>query len=193
MNAPAIGAGIWALLLGILAGLAAMVLRRMSQLVARTRDLERFQRVAASLEARLAEATVPVTDALDSLRRHSGDPGALAAVLPGVQATVDQLLAEARALAAPGPLAAPASLLVAELERAGRAADLVEHGLAALEGDRGARELEAMTSLKRGELNLRHARDAVGRTVREVAALRPADLTGAAPAARASGPGDHRI
>ena len=56
--------------------------------------------------------------------------------------------------------------LVAELERAGRALEMVDHGC----DDPGhrvaarARELEAQTSIKRGYLNLLHAREAIGRT-----------------------------
>ena len=66
--------------------------------------------------------------------------------------------------------------IVGELERAVRALDLLDHGLrTALEGrrDSGA---EAQVSLKRGTLNLRHARDAVARVAREIAILRPADV-----------------
>ena len=54
--------------------------------------------------------------------------------------------------------------LVAELERAGRALAMVEHGATILASVRGgARELEAQTSIKRGYLNLIHAREAIAR------------------------------
>ena len=50
-----------------------------------------------------------------------------------------------------------------------------------------SRELEAQTSLKRGALNLRHAREASTRLAAEIAALRPADLLD-----RAEQPGSQR-
>ena len=46
------------------------------------------------------------------------------------------------------------------------------------------RDLEAQTSLKRGALNLRHARDAFAERARKVADLRPADLVPGTPARR---------
>ena len=53
---------------------------------------------------------------------------------------------------------------------------LVEHGLGMLTNTSIGRDLEAQTSLKRGALNLRHARDAFARAARKVAELRPADM-----------------
>ena len=54
--------------------------------------------------------------------------------------------------------------LVAELERARRALEMVEHGTSMmLMARRGPRELEAQTSIKRGYLNLIHAREAFAR------------------------------
>ncbi len=69
-----------------------------------------------------------------------------------------------------------AAAFTVELERAVRAAELVGHGLDALVADRGGRDLEAQTSLKRGTLNLRHATEAASRIVAEIAAVRPGDL-----------------
>jgi hypothetical protein len=86
------------------------------------------------------------------------------------------LVVRARDLRPPKPLADEASALLAELDRASRAADLVEHGLDALLAHRGRRELEAQTSLKRAALNLRNARGAAAAVARRVAAVRPADL-----------------
>ena len=54
--------------------------------------------------------------------------------------------------------------LVEELERAGRALTLIEHGCGLLGVDRGrGHEPEAQTSIKRGYLNLLHAREALAR------------------------------
>ena len=83
---------------------------------------------------------------------------------------------ELRAAAVPTALAPAAAALAGELDRAARAASLLEHGLGALEGTSRGRDLEAQTSLKRGTLNLRHAHEAFVRIAREVARVRPADL-----------------
>ncbi len=59
---------------------------------------------------------------------------------------------------------------------------MIEHGLDALMAVRGGRELEAQTSLKRGALNLRHARSAFHEIVSQVRAVSPADVGTASPA-----------
>lgn len=170
------GAILWLVIFVVLVILFVIVVRRMSVMVARTRDLERFQRQVAGLEARLAATVDPFVARLDEIRRRSGDPRDLANGLPAAQDTLRGLAAECRVMKVPAPLVEQASAFLVELERAARAADTVEHGLAALLADRGGRDLEAQTSLKRGTLNLRHAREAASRIQREVAGVRPADL-----------------
>jgi hypothetical protein len=55
---------------------------------------------------------------------------------------------------------------VAELERAGRALEMVEHGRSIQASARsGGREVEAQTSIKRGYLNVLHAREAIAQHV----------------------------
>jgi len=64
--------------------------------------------------------------------------------------------------------------VVAALERAHRALEMVEHGRSILAAARrGSRELEAQTSIKRGYLNLLHAREALARHALEAQALEP--------------------
>jgi hypothetical protein len=175
------GAILWLVLIGVLAGLLMVFLvttRRMSVLIARTRDLERVQRSVESIDLRLAAVIDPLVARLDEIRRRGGDPQALARDLGPAQAMLGDLADEARALRLPEVLADQASVMIHETERAARAAELVEHGLGAMLAARGHRELEAQTSLKRGALNLRHAREAFGRAAAVVAALRPADVAG---------------
>jgi hypothetical protein len=170
------GALVWLAVLVALAALFALTLRRMSTLVRRTRDLERFQRHVAGLDQGLAAVVNPCVTHLDEIRRRSGDPASLAASLPETQQALRTFAAEGRSLRPPEALARHGVAIVVELERAVRATDLVEHGLGALLADRSGRELEAQTSLKRGALNLRHAREAMARLAAEVAAVRPGDL-----------------
>jgi hypothetical protein len=167
---------LWLALLALLVVLFALVLRRMSLLIGRTRDLERFQKAAASLDRRFAAVVEPVVARLDEIRRHAGDPAALARELPAASSSLREAANDARALRVPAGLTEGAVTMARELDRAIRATELVEHGLDSLLAVRGNRELEAQTSLKRGALNLRHARDAFGRAVADITAVRPADL-----------------
>jgi hypothetical protein len=118
----------------------------------------------------------PLVRELDEARRHAANPGALGDAVTNVQVSVAELAAEARAMATPAPLVSTTVSLIAELDRAARAADMAEHGLNALTAGTRGRDLEAQTSLKRGALNLRHAREAIARLARQVAALRPVDI-----------------
>ncbi len=179
---------LWLVILGALGIVAALVVRRMSQLAARTRELERFQQAVTQLDLEFAATTGPVVTALDAIRRHAGDPGALADGLPATSDAIDRCIADARALRPPGILAEHASALVRELERAARAIQLVEHGLDALRSGRGPRELDAQVSLKRGALYLRHARDAFTDVVKMVVAVDPASLANPAAGRPASPP-----
>jgi hypothetical protein len=66
--------------------------------------------------------------------------------------------------------------LIDELERASRAISMIEHGCAIqISARAGVRELEAQTAIKRGYLNVLHAREAIHRHRLEAAALTPTD------------------
>jgi hypothetical protein len=172
---------VWLALLLILALLFVATLRRASALAARTRSLERFQGAVDSLDRRFVAMVGPLVAGLDEIRRHVGDPAALRDQLTATQAGLDELRNEAEELAAPTGLVEMVTALRGDLERARRAASLVEHGLASMVNTTMGRDLEAQTSLKRGSLNLRHAQGAFALRAREVAALRPADLLPGAP------------
>lgn len=174
---------LWLALLVVLGLLFLVTLRRMSALIARTRGLERFQRSVDSIERRFSAFALPLVKTLDDTRRSPGDPTVLREQVGEAQDVLAVLRAELRDLATPKALDGAATALAGELERAARAASLLEHGLGALEGTSRGRDLEAQTSLKRGTLNLRHAHEAFGRVAREVARVRPADLATGAPVA----------
>lgn len=171
-----IGVAAWLIVLAALAVMFLIVLRRMSVLIARTRNLERFQGATRALDARLATTIEPLVGRLDEIRRRSGDPQDLAVRLEPAQDTLRGLADEARGLKPPATLEPLHAALIEELDRASRAADLVEHGLDALMAGRSGRELEGQTSLKRGALNLRHAREASAGVVARIGTVRPVDL-----------------
>jgi hypothetical protein len=167
---------IWAGLLVALLALFVTTARRMSELAARTRELERIQQSVASIDTRLAAVADPLVARLDEIRRHAGDTEGLARDLAPARATLEDLAVEARTLQLPAWLTPQAAVMVQEAERAVRAVDMVAHGLDAMLVARRNFEVEAQTSLKRGTLNLRHARDAFRRAAAAIAALQPADL-----------------
>jgi hypothetical protein len=171
-----VGAIIWAGLLVALVALFVVITRRMSTLIGKTRGVEELQRSVESMDRRLGAAVDPVVTRLDGIRRRAGDAEGLARDLVPARAMLLDLAAEARALELPESLAAQGAVMVHETARAVRAVDLVAHGLEALLSARGSYEGEAQTSLKRGALNLRHAREAFARAAAEIAAVRPADL-----------------
>ena len=184
---------LWLTLLVALAGLSVITVRRMSALTARTRDLERYQRAVDGLDLRFAAVVDPVSRGLDEARRNAANPTALGEDVVGLQVTLAALVAESGWLAVPAGLEPMARAMTTELERAVRAADLVEHGLGILSTPSRGRELEAQTSLKRGALGLRHARGAFASLARDTRALRPVDLAGrkpGEPAVTASTAGD---
>ena len=170
------GTVLWLVVFAVLAVLFLLTLRRLSVLVRRTHDLERYQKLVRQLDKRLGQVADPFLTQLDEIRRRSGDPRTLGGSIGAVQDTLRAISADGRAARVPKGLAREAAAFAVELDRAVRAGDLVEHGLDALLADRGGRDLEAQTSLKRGALNLRHAREAVTRLSSEIAAVRPADL-----------------
>ena len=167
---------LWLIVLVVLIALFLLTVRRLSVLIGRTRSLERYQKQTRQLAERLASTANPFVVHLDEIRRRSGDPRTLAEAMPGAQDALQAIAVEGRSAKVPRGLAREASAFTVELERAVRAAELVGHGLDALVADRGGRDLEAQTSLKRGALNLRHATEAATRIATEIGGVRPADL-----------------
>jgi hypothetical protein len=151
----------------------AAILRRASQVVAETRDDERFRRAVADLAARIDATLGRIVVQIDHVRRHLVPAEAVTDELTSASAAVAAYGAEAAALAGPAHVAEIRDNLVEELARAGRALEMVHHGcelLAAVRG--GSRELEAQTAIKRGYLNVLHAREALVRHADDLAAGR---------------------
>ncbi len=161
--------------MALAAGLA-VVFRRTGSIVARTREAEGFRSSVRDLAARIDASLAGAAHRIDQVRHHELTPDAIGETLVIASDAVDRYLAEARALRVPSSGVDIRDDLVAQLERAGRALATVEHGATIMSTIRGgARELEAQTSIKRGYLNLLHAREAIARE-----------------ASRADGPEDRR-
>lgn len=159
----------WINLLPILAFVAlaaglAVVFRQTGSIVARTREAEGFRTSVRDLATRIDASLAGVASRIDQVRHHELTPDAITDTLVVASDAVDRYLAEARALRAPSSAIDIRDDLVQQLERAGRALATVEHGATIMSTIRGgARELEAQTSIKRGYLNLLHAREAIAR------------------------------
>jgi hypothetical protein len=159
----------WIVLLPILAFIALasgliVVFRRTGRIVAKTRETEGFRSSVRDLCARIDQSLAGAAARIDLLRHHEVGPDAIGDTLEAATDAVDRYIEEARALRGPVAAVEIRDDLVAGLERAGRALATVEHGATIMTSVRGgARELEAQTSIKRGYLNLIHARDAIAR------------------------------
>jgi hypothetical protein len=167
---------VWLAVLAGLAAVATLVVRRMSRLIGRTRDLERFQRSATELELRFRSIADPLIANLDAGRRGAVDADELLVTLAAATGALRAVATDGRAAVAPTALARQAAGLVYELERGVRAAELAEHALGLTPARGSERDGGAGTAVKRGALNLRHARDAIHGIVAEISAVRPADL-----------------
>jgi hypothetical protein len=155
-----------------LAALTAIVLRRAARIVARTREVDTFRSSVHDLASRIDASLEGATSRIDAVRRGQLPADAVGPTIAAAIDAVTRYLEEARELAAP-PAALPIrNDVVAELERAERALGMVDHGVAILaQVRRRGRELEAQTAVKRGYLNLLHAREAIGRHAARADAL----------------------
>ena len=146
----------------ILLVLFALVLRRAGRFVARTRDVERFRRQLGDLATRIETSLGEVCARIDGVRRGQFGADTLADDVAASLDAVGKYADEARALRPPADGVRIRDEIVGELERAGRALQMVEHGRAIQASARSSgREIEAQTSIKRGYLNILHAREAI--------------------------------
>lgn len=123
---------------------------------------ERASGVAAAEIARRSEVLLgDLLLVVDELRRRKLSSQDAAPEMAGAQDTLRRQVQEATALTRSGPWATTAAALVADMERAQRAIDLIVHGGELLADVSGVDWGEGETSVKRGYLNLVHAREAI--------------------------------
>lgn len=140
----------------------AAFLNRTARVVADTRVEDAFRRDAAALADRAIEHLGEAGARIDLVRRRLAAPNQLDEILPPLLEALEGQAAEAAALEPPPALDPLRERLAAEIDRAARAADTVRHGGLLMDATAGRpRELEGETSIKRGYLNLLHAREAL--------------------------------
>ena len=148
-----------ALALGVL-----IVLRRAGRIVARTREVEHFRSAVRDLTTRIDQSLEGAVGRIDALRRGQLAADAIPPTIEAATDAVERYADEARSLKGPSTAGEIREAIVEELERAGRALEMVGHGSKILaQARRRGRELEAQTAVKRGYLNLVHAREAIVR------------------------------
>jgi hypothetical protein len=169
----------------VLAVASALVIRKASRVLTETREAETFRRAAVDLADRVERSLAAACERIDRVRRRELDASAIGETLTAAQDAVARYTGEARALRPPAEMRAIQGDFVAELERAERALGMVEHGCNMLAtAGRGPRELEGQTSIKRGYLNLLHAREALSRHAADAVATRVTVERSRRPAAR---------
>ena len=150
------------------------ILRRASRVLADTRDADQFRRAVDDLAGRIDLSLAGAIERIDAVRRHLLDAAVIADDLAAAQDAVVRYTDEASGLHGPVPADEVRAALLAELDRAGRALEMVEHGTHQLDTLTGPQaELEAQTAIKRGYLNLLHAREAIVRHADDLATGRP--------------------
>lgn len=162
----------------LLAALFALVLRRAGRFLAATRDVERFRRQVDDLARRVETSFAEVSSRVDAVRRGQLGADQIADDLTVSTEAAARYADEARGFHPPEDGRRIRDELVAELERAGRALEMIEHGRAIQASARsGGREIEAQTAIKRGYLNVLHAREAIAHQAK---AARELSASGAA-------------
>ena len=168
--------------IALAAGLA-VVFRGSGRIAARTREIQQFKAAVKDLTFRADTLLAAAAGQIDAVRHQQAGPEQISQTVADATETLERYGEEARGWSGPRRAQAIRDDLVGELERAVRALGMVEHGADMLtSARRGARDLEAQTSIKRGYLNLIHAREAIARH-----AVRADDLV--ADEARANRPG----
>ena len=155
-----------------LAGVFGVLIRRASRLLRLTREADVFRLGLTDLAARVDRSLGGVVELVDAVRRHQRDASTIQDNLTAAIDAMARYGEEAAALRV--PIAGPDRRheLIHELDRAGRALEMIAHGCELMAtASRPNAELEAQTSVKRGYLNLIHAREAVGRLSSEAIAL----------------------
>jgi hypothetical protein len=183
-----------ALALGVL-----IVLRRAGSIVARTREVDVFRSAVRDLTDRIDRSLDGAAGRIDAVRRGQVGADTIGETIEAATDAMTRYAEEARALKGPPEAIEIRDALVEDLERAERALGMVDHGAKILAmARRRGRELEAQTSVKRGYLNLIHAREAIARHAAAAEELRvpprkkPAEATVDAAGERSVSPQESR-
>jgi hypothetical protein len=162
----------------ILLALFILVLRRAGRFIAATRDVERFRRQVGDLAGRVEISLGEICSRVDAVRRGQLGADMLADDLSASIDSVERYTDEARGFHPPADGRVVQTEIVAALERSARALEMVEHGRSIQASARsGGREIEAQTAIKRGYLNVLHARESIAHQAKVARDLSATDET----------------
>jgi hypothetical protein len=163
------------LLFALLAVTFLLVLRRAARVVAQTRELDGFRQVAGDLAVRVAASLAGAAERIDAVRRGQVGADTILETLEAARDATARYRAETNALVVPVGYEQLRERLGDELDRAARAFDMVDHGCATLTAASvgRARGAEGQTAIKRGYLNILHARDAIVEIATNLRSPRP--------------------
>lgn len=131
---------------------------------------DQFRRTAGEIARAADAALAELADVVDQVRRRRTPPEAAQVPLQVASQAISRYRVEAAALARNTNLAALAANLEVEIERAERAMDLIGHGVEMLTETSRGRLGEGETAIKRGYVNLLHAREGIETRGQEIAA-----------------------
>ena len=161
------------LLLALLVFVAVVLIRRASGALDASRKVQRFQHDAEALGARMDNLLSAFVGRVDLVRRRDLEPGE---IVDEAHSTLDELehgRDETLGIETPPGFAASRTGMAEELERAMRATEMVIHGCELATGPQNReRNSEAHTAVKRGYLNLLHARERLAEHVADLAGAR---------------------
>ncbi|HXX60722.1 MAG TPA: hypothetical protein VEI48_05480 [Candidatus Sulfotelmatobacter sp.] len=148
--------------------------RAAGQALARSREVTRFQFEAKALLAQVDPILEGLATRTDSARRQLIPPDEILPDLENGTTTLEAARATADRISAPQHGRVLRDAMGEDVDRAIRAVAMIQHGCqqASSGYGRGA-ELEAQTAVKRGYLNLLHARESLASHVAEAVRLEP--------------------
>ncbi|MCU0506693.1 MAG: hypothetical protein MUE82_13195 [Chloroflexi bacterium] len=157
-----------------LAGLVVYVILRSRTAGRESRDSRAFADGVARVAEQVLGTLGGALALLDDVRRHRMDAAVALPAVEAALASTERFVADVQALPASPQSHAVRADLEADLRRAERALDRTRHGCRILADGRGrGRDLEGQASVKRGYLELQHARDAFAHHVADVARAAP--------------------
>jgi len=162
-------------LFALLAASLLILLRRTSRLAAETRGLDAFRHAAGDLATRAATSLAGAAERVDAVRRGQVGADTITETLEAARDAVERYRDETRALDVPPGYESLRGRLAEELERSARAVEMIDHGCAVLTAasvGRG-REVEGQIAIKRGYLNILHAREAIVEIATNLRSARP--------------------
>jgi hypothetical protein len=162
----------------LLAGLLLYILwyfaRAGGKALARSREVTRFRFEAKQIGARVDPILERLAARTDAARRHQIPPEEILTELGDGAQELGEAQAAALALRVPVYALHLRDAVGQDIERAARAIEMIRFGCEQATAGRGrGAELEAQTSVKRGYLNLLHARESLGGHLLEANRLEP--------------------